>query len=127
MADLTTVSAETLTELMTWVRELKDVASEQAPLLVQEIIRYGIADNLLGILLAGIWICLGIWCFCHSRSKWEEWGKDDDIPKQVAAVLFVGAAAVFGLPLLFFALSSFAKVLLAPRLYVFEKLSSLLK
>ena len=47
-------------ELLAWVQSVRELAGEQAPLLAQEIIRFGIYQSIFNILFDIIWIRMQI-------------------------------------------------------------------
>lgn len=107
-------------ELLSWVQSSKNFMTEQAPLLVQEILYYGMASSCLWSFLWLVLLCLGVW---GTRLNYKQ------IQGEYYLVQFIlclfGSIAVA----LFFVMSmtTTVKIYFAPRLYLIEYLSSLIK
>ena len=119
------LTQETLVEVLSWVKEAKELMVEQAPLLAQEIISYGITANILAIGLAalatgGAIMCT--WLLCKHGEKW--WEEDNVRIVPCGVVIFFGF--LLGTPHLFIHIFILVKVLVSPRLYVLEKLSEMI-
>jgi hypothetical protein len=119
-------------ELLSWVQSGVDFTAEQVPLLVEEVILWGIAENALWVLIFGT--IAGVAGFI-SRKFWNAWGKwskkkgnTDDEEAGCCAGFIVCAAisllfSIFSLSHLITAVQAYV----APRLYLIEYLTELSK
>lgn len=99
---------------------------EQAPLLAQEVVRYGVWVNgsfsigsaFLSILVLGIWVL-----YARSRVKNDDWDTNPEIfiSAMLSMFIFVPSIVCFSVTV-----GSFLKALIAPRLYLLETIGSLL-
>ena len=98
--------------------------ADQAPLLVQEWLHWQLTEAV--VIAIGFWILLGVFVWMW-RSTWptrEDVNNAlDDHPGPLFAAIPIIACAVFGVSWLLTA----AKVLVAPRVVVLEKLADLVK
>lgn len=110
-------------ELLAWVQSVRELAGEQAPLLAQEIIRFGIYQSIFNILFDIIWILSSIILIPYL-------GRRVNLENEPAidisiGVMLVGSAVCF--IALFFNIISLGQAILAPRLYLLEFLARLVK
>jgi hypothetical protein len=56
-----------------WVEVAGDFVATETPLLVQEIVWYGIAEALFPLLIGAVFLSLGIWALIKTFSSAEEW------------------------------------------------------
>ncbi|KKN72108.1 hypothetical protein LCGC14_0413940 [marine sediment metagenome] len=116
-------------KVLDWAEATESFTVEQAPLLAQEIVRYGILNNLLQLafflIVPSIMISLS-YRFGTSKDVWQT----DPTPKGIACII----SGVFGC---FFsviglvvcskdAVPNLCKALVAPRLYIIEQISRLM-
>ena len=126
MADLSEVSAEALTEVMGWVKEAKEFATEQAPLLAQEIVTYGRVSSGLGFLLGLGLIATCVVCCSRLVKHRAKWNEDVDVRLPIYAGVAI-ASGIISIPAIIESAFPLMQSMFAPRLYVIEKLSGLLK
>jgi len=121
--ELTGKIGEHLDEIMSWVEQGKEFVSEQAPLVVDEIIRWGVVKNVgLSVVFLVMVLCATLY-LCRAHRIFKE-GKDDEIVFFGSIIsLVLGAVGVFGS---IAAIEKLAFVLTAPRLYVLEQLGDLI-
>lgn len=112
-------------KVLEYLEATEGFAIEQAPLLAQEILSWGLTLGVAGvsislIITALIWI-LGLKIKAACKEDNPHWGKDDE------AFSFAMMLLVSGLPCILLAagMSTVLKVLVAPRLYIIEKISTL--
>lgn len=95
---------------------------EQAPLVVQEMVRWGITESLLYVLLTGV-----VLFFCIRFIKRTVQREDADPEMQAAMTLFPGIAVLCLIfPFLRY-LFILAQAIVAPRLFLLEQAAHLLK
>src|ERR1051326_8570243 len=127
---------ETLEELQTWLKAGKDLVVEQSPLLIQEIIRWGIGSSIFYLCINLVVLSIGVLLIYRgyfSKKSIESWkdysGGDPDTNQAMRLVeTFVGCTvsllcSIFACSELF----NLIFILSAPRLYVLQELASLLK
>lgn len=128
---LTDASVETVEMLNEWMRQTQDFAVEQAPLLAQEIVRYGIFANAIDTLIwgsiTGGFAFLGCWCWRWLYRQWkEEAGFLDDTH---SGAMFGGVIfTVVSLFCLSFTVPNFKymlKAIFAPRYYILDILKGM--
>ena len=101
------------------------VAEQQAPLLVEEILRWGVwcgvPSIILGVLIPIGWagICKATWVYNPPK----DYERADYIAKTVISGLVCSVCAGV---LMFYGVAKIAKVLIAPRLYLIEYLKDLM-
>jgi len=105
---------ESLGEILEFVKAGKDLATQQAPLIVEEIITYGQVNA--GIGLAGILILPFV---CYLAAKDAE---HTNRGSSAIVAIFAGLSFVFS----FLHTICFFKALIAPRLYVLDYIKGLL-
>ena len=122
MSEQTSINQQAAEELLKWMKGLGEFTQEQAPLLAQEIVRYGIWANLIGLIIS-ISICAVL--VYGAITLWgagDPGWRDEKRPLSIILTFFVAIIIPTSLtthlpPLL---MSVFA-----PRLYVIEQLSKL--
>jgi len=130
MADLSNVSAEAIQQAMEWVKQAKDFAVEQAPLLAREIVIAGIARNTAQFLMSIVIIIVIVFCSYKFVANYK---KIDDATDGLAALsalvlLIGGSMALLGLSMFAFdCIAGLCTAIFAPRLYVIEQLAQLVK
>ena len=99
-----------------------DFAGEQAPIFIQEVLTYAMIHHIIWILGFSImfFICIYVtWCANikrHNQTYMEDWGIGSFIAGLVSVIPLFGLISH---------ISSLTKVIIAPRLYLIEKLTSL--
>lgn len=127
MADLTNVSAEALTEVLGWVKEAKEFATEQAPLLAQEIVTYGILANAVSVCLGAVVLTTGSVLVLRLLKHGKQWEGNDKEGTIIGHVFGGIGCVVIGSTITFGSLFPMLQAIVAPRLYVIKYLSELLK
>lgn len=111
------VMAQVGQELFKWLQGTGEVVTEQAPLLVAEIARYGIAKH--AILALGFAMVAGA---CYKLFQWVYHESDDSDFAVVPGVAGLGAVVGSVTNLVWM-----SKALFAPRLYILETIAELVK
>jgi hypothetical protein len=124
--DLKAKLAEILTGIADNVGQLKDFAVEQLPDVAQQYIVYGrvleTAVFLIVCALSIVMIKICIWGAKQMRIKGENSG-----PLEVMSLLIGGFASLFLITVLFCQIKPFLMVWLAPKIYLIQGISSLIK
>ncbi len=129
---------KTLTEILVWAKTAGEFVVEQAPLVAQEILTWGIVKNAFG-LAGGLTLLAGAALTArYAILHWCQWSQDDKVGKdmygnrspdarKIIPLIGAGIAAVGGT--LISALCAYAilYVITAPRLYLIEKITYLLR
>lgn len=118
-------------ELLAWAKSGSGFVTEQIPLLVKEIIRWGLAEKAIYCSIGIILLSLGIILFryLHTHRSWLRQALNsynEDVPAMSLCILTL-AANLVGALIFFINLHDFIKILVAPRLYLIEYLSQLVK
>ena len=116
-------------KVLDWIEATESFTTEQAPLLAQEIVRYGILNNSLQlgffILVPSLLLYLS-YSFAVHKDTW----KDEFTPRSVACIIFgVGGffvGVVGALECSINAVPKLCNALVAPRLYFIEQIGRLL-
>lgn len=120
---------ESIEEIQTWLQSGKDFVSEQAPLVVNEILKWGIASSIFwmvfGILLLIIAVIAGkiaIWTMRNGKPT-----DDGDVFVFISTIITTMVTSTAGF--LLFSVNTYNLIfmLFAPRLYILDELSKLLK
>jgi len=119
-------SAEAIQQMMTWMTEMKDGVCEQAPLLAEEIVRYGVVVHTLCIvtclLLLAATAVVAVYVLRCTKTM-------DDPDRDVVKSLVGAFGGAFGLTLAVVAVvnaATLVQVIVAPRLYILSELKNLL-
>lgn len=119
--ELTTLTEQGLAKALAYIEATESFVVEQAPLLVQEVLRYGLFNSLF-------WA--GFWAVAFSGVLWSAvrmykllYNENGDELVGVAVGIFPGGGCLAGC---FINLFVAVKILIAPRLYLLERLDSLL-
>ena len=121
------LTKEAVQEILQWVKEAKNFAQEQAPLVVAELIR---RDTLRAVGASALSLVLVLLALDQTRRgcKWAKENCNDFDSAQsggrIVGSIVVGGFAIIGLV---FAIDWFICVTLAPRLYVLEQLAIFVK
>lgn len=107
-------------QLFTWAKQAVEFGAEQAPLLVDEIIRYAVVSSTAGLFL----------CFLGLVSAWVLFRKainmpiktNGDIDRQCLFSALGVCALVFSIIGMAFNATTLLKATIAPRVYVLEKI-----
>lgn len=113
---------EYLSTLLDYAKKGTDFVAEQIPLVIQEKLSYDFAMNIItGILFLIPGICVwGIWYYYCTV---EDWDSDEVIP----ATMLAGVFGTFSFIPAYFYFMDAIKIYAAPRLYIIEWLSTLVK
>lgn len=114
-----------LDELQSWISTTKDFVTEQAPLVVQEIINWGMAQHVVWMIIFAFPVTVGIFGL-RKRAK-VDWTAHSDITAEQAwctIKLIIGGIGFIGF---FVNVYWFCYVFFAPRLYVLDYLRDLIK
>ena len=119
--ELTTLTEQGLAKALAYIETTESFVVEQAPLLVQEVLRYGLFNALFW---TGFWLVAFSAVMWSAVKVWKMLGEDgDDGFVGVVIAIFPGGGCLAGC---FANLFDAAKIIIAPRLYLLEKLDSVL-
>jgi uncharacterized membrane protein YoaK (UPF0700 family) len=123
---LTQLATQGFDKAMTYLQATEDFVVEQAPLLVQEILHYGLAHNSVLMVLCFIFLAVaGYLCYkCFKRAAECSEVYEAEAPAMIGSVIAIiglGATAGFIVNLM-----CVLKIVFAPRLYLIEELRRLL-
>ena len=113
-------------ELLSWMQSAEGFAVEQAPLLAQEIVRWGVWSHAAAVLVCCFFLCLiwGFRPFIRNVIKKEQttWDYLDEL------AIFGIALFISIIPVIILSVNASValKVLIAPRLYIMEQLGGML-
>lgn len=116
--------AESMDKVLGYVEQGADFAVEQAPLVAQEIVTWGIAEGVISVVVATPLLCVVVFVLKRIWTRKED--RHFDEIDAAFATFFTLLAGV--LPAILFCTGLFqaAKALLAPRLYILEQIGRLL-
>jgi len=111
--------AENLSTITEYVKQGAGFVQEQAPLLVQEMINYGIGSNIFRLIMAIVILGVGFWGFTNNS-------RDNKLNFDEVGLVVTGVLG-FGLGSIMFLISSstLMQIFLAPRLYILDQLKGL--
>lgn len=114
-----------LAGIIEYVKQGADFVKEQAPLYVQEMINYGIWTSVFETLLYFFIAIFLIWCMVKLHKAIE---KDGDDEKEYAPIyLLLGICVIIMFVLTSISFETLIQAVVAPRVYVVEKLMSICK
>ncbi len=118
------VKADAVNETISFLKAGKDFVVEQTPSICKEVIAWGIAKGILFIIIGTVFLII-----CWRVVKWARKNWDDLEDGVVAAVSVLGAIILIitGLILFLIGLFDLAYIVAAPRLYLIEYFTHLLK
>ena len=130
--ELTEITQEVVQKCLDWMQATENIVSEQTPLLCQEIIKYGMVHSITLIIISACLLVIGILLvkFNYRQSNWNKsFASLDDISpsKQAIFLLLGGIGFILGIVDLPVQIFTLMKIVYAPRLYLIEQLSALLK
>lgn len=123
-------------EMLTWLKEGKEFATEQAPLFAHDIISWGIAYNSVWVIIGLVEMLAAIWAYNFLRKAiWdtipeaEKQGIWDDATGFAWMFTFCPPPVVgfIGFCTFFNSLLDLVKPLFAPRVFLIEYLSNLVR
>lgn len=126
--------ATSLNELLGYVKATADFASEQAPLVAQEIVRWGIASSIVTMIhcvaFIGVAFVFARWMYPRLVKEFAK-----GLSQQSDGLLVGGSAgmilAATGTLIAFFSLvdavQALVKAIVSPRLFVLERIMEMLK
>lgn len=128
---LANLSADALEHLSEWLQATEVFVAEQAPLVAQEIIQWGIVKASLTIAFGVLATALTIVCASVLCKQWRRERTDstlDDTALLLGGTKVVAAAVLctVSVPIIGIGITSLCYVLTAPRLYILEQLSKLM-
>ena len=114
------------TEVLGWLKDGREFIGEQAPLLAQEVVRYGVISNAIGLVLGvGLGIGAAYMLRACARVPRDHWGdRPDSAIIGMAASVILG---VVGLVAIIVSTDATCQAIFAPRLYILNKLAELVK
>lgn len=116
-----------LDTIMEWAQGGVDFAAAQAPAVATEIVRWGIVDGLLGATVFGV-LAFGVWRYGHRAILLQRGENPSPIAREDAAI----ATTILGIIVAViatgsvFCFSRALKAMVAPKLYVLEKITGML-
>lgn len=114
-----------LAGIIEYVKQGTDFIKEQAPLYVQEIIDFRIWTSAFEVILYLSITILLIWCMVKLHKEIIKEGGDES---EFAPIYFLlGLLIIVGVVLISVSIESLIQAIIAPRVYVLEKLLSLVK
>jgi len=120
---------EILDKLLQWLEAAEGFAVEQTPIVLQEILAWKMAENIIYVVIALIWLSAYAWhvhrCTEMSSDDWE-----DATPRNIRFVTLLIIGGVGGLIWfleLCFRLPNIVQIYFAPRVFLIEYVSRLLK
>ena len=118
------ITKELAMELLDTIKNTKEFVIEQSPDLIQQVYRYGVFEN-VALLIFGI-ISLVVFCsIIVNHEKIGKWSCDNDSVGFIVAGTML--ALIAGVILTLGGIFTLAKLILAPKLYLIEYLSNLIK
>jgi hypothetical protein len=136
------VLAQAGEEVLGWLRSAGDAVQVEAPILAEEVIRFGMVQHgynvLMGLalFLSAVFVAVPFGNRAAAKAKvimaerGARYSNDEEFPWIVGAVGSYVGALIGGIIGFFMALESvlgFAKVFVAPRLYLLEQIAGLVK
>ena len=119
--ELSTLTEQGLAKALAYIEATESFVVEQAPLLVQEVLRYGLFNSLFWV---GFWaVAFGGVLYVAVKVYKMLVADNEDPFMGVAISIFPGGGCLAGC---FINLFDAVKILIAPRLYLLERLDSLL-
>jgi hypothetical protein len=122
------LKVETVEAIVGFVREAADFAAQEVPLLVQEVLNFGLLDN--GV-WAGLWLLVfgtATWLFIKALG-WEIGGDDNrrscDCDTKVGACVASGLASIGSGCMFLIYMIDTLQVVIAPRMYLLKMLAAL--
>lgn len=127
---LETKLVESFTEIQSWVNTTKDFVAEQAPLVVQEVIRWGLYQHIFWASLSCFLLIVGLYT-CYRAFKYSitfNWEQAGDVAQVSSIILSVSSPvwSVIWFCNMTYSLYQVTYISVAPRLYVLEQLAGLL-
>jgi hypothetical protein len=115
-------------QLQVAIQTTVDFTAEQLPILLQEILRWGLAKNIILLVISSTLLLLSIHLIkIFSRIYREGKKKNSYSDDGAITLIFSSILAVVSTLFIVGNILTIAKILLAPRLYLLEYASSLLK
>lgn len=115
-------------KVLEYLEATEGFAAEQAPLLAQEIVRYGILNSSLQIAFFAVTAPVLLYMAYRFGTSKGAWDADSSV-KGVACIVLGGFGVVLALVGLIIcsaeAVPNLCKALIAPRLYIIEQISNL--
>lgn len=100
--------------------------AEQAPLVVQEWLRWKMAEAVVTASVLVVVFCVGIVAAVASWRNWSDWCADDDLLHIIATAAVAVAGIIAGANSVWWIMLAL-KVWLAPRVVILEKFADLVK
>ena len=120
------IGKESAKEVLGWLREAKEFVLEQSPLICQEIVAWGITENIFGVVVG---CCMLYFLYRHWKytcSKWNQWA--DEIHPAIFAHGTFFIVLLIATPVTLLTCShNLLYVWISPRLYLIEYFAKLVK
>ena len=119
---------ESLVEAGNWVKATKEFAVEQAPIVIQEILKWGLVIELFQFIISLMLLIAGI--IMLKKSFKDDWYKKADVNYSVGHFFAImGAWIIFTIGVLTSVIEILdpIKVIVAPRLYLIEYFAHLVR
>ena len=117
------LATKSLSKALEYIESAGDFVVEQAPLLVQEILAYGLVSNIVFATIYGAATAI----LCYTSYRLSKMALAKKVEELVVLVVLVGGAASITTIICFFdCILHILKIIFAPRLYLLEALKSLL-
>lgn len=114
-----------LTGLIEYVKQGADFVKEQAPLYVQEMINYGIWTSVFETLLYFFIAIFLIWCMVKLYKTTKD--DEEDLKEYAPIFLVLGIGVIVMFVVTSISFETLIQAVVAPRVYVVEKLMSICK
>ncbi len=113
-----------------WVETGEAFATEQVPLLVTEIIYWGVADAAFWVVLGTCFLLAAAFTFRFGYKHWSEWTKlnsDPEFCRKMPTCIIVVVGTLVGFIMFTSNIMAMLKPLVAPRLYLIEYFQQLVR
>ncbi len=123
VAKVASMSEVAFSKAMEYVQATEGFVVEQAPILIQEILNWGLAESSIYCVIWGVFgsaLLYGVYRACRAPHD------DNDECVLIPVVIFGGGGGILAVIASFCYLLEAVKVLVAPRLYLLEQLKTLI-
>lgn len=128
-SDMKAVLKEFFVSMLDGIKQAGSFVKEQLPLVLQEYIAWGFWSNLATCVVWLILLFLAIWINIKMhKAEWFKLDRDGDPSMTILVPILLSVAALLTLFLVFIpSLLEMIKTLVAPRVYLIEKIAELIK